>query len=215
MIWSMPGRMFFTSFIDAKLCRTPSRKPAETAPVERPHAADHDDHEAQNQEVHPHMVVGAEDRRVHGTGETGDDRRYAEDDGESAVNINSQQSDRLPVGHAGPYHHAEGCELQEGEHRADHEDGEQEVDQPPSGVDDASRVEPYGDAEINHALGDIRRRLRDRIGAEHALDDFLEHNRQTEGNENLFCVRPLIEKADQAAFHDDADQQHERYRDED
>ena len=36
MIWSMPGRIAFTSFIEAKLCRMPSRNPAVTAPPSEP-----------------------------------------------------------------------------------------------------------------------------------------------------------------------------------
>src|SRR3546814_4335169 len=42
------------------------------------------------------------------------------------------------------------------------------------------------------------------------LDDFLQHDREAEGNENLLGMTALVEMADQAALHGQADQQHDR-----
>jgi hypothetical protein len=101
--------------MDAKDCRMPSRKPASDRARQRAHAADNDHHEGQHQEVHAHVVVRRQDRRVHHAGDAGDHRGEAEDDGEPALDVDAEQADRLAVGHARAHHHAEGGELQEGE----------------------------------------------------------------------------------------------------
>src|SRR5690606_5065093 len=103
---------------------------------QRAHAAHHDHHEAEHQEVHADMIVRRQERRVHDARHAGDDGGKAEHDGEAAIDIDAEQAHRLAIGHAGAHHHAEGCELEEGEDRADDYAGEQEIDQAPDRIGD-------------------------------------------------------------------------------
>ena len=73
-------------------------EPGQHRAAERTHAADHHDDEAQHQEVHAHVVVGTEDRRVHGAGQAGDDSGDAEHDGEAPVNVDTEDADGLAIG---------------------------------------------------------------------------------------------------------------------
>jgi len=127
-----------------------------------------------------------------------------------SISIPSRPTVSRSIGHAGAHHHAEGGELEKGEDAADDDQREQEVDEAPCRIDDIAGVEADSGTEIDHALGGIGRWLRDRIGAKKAFDDFLQNDRKAEGNQNLFCMRTLIEKADQTSLHRNADDQHDR-----
>ena len=133
----------------------------------------------------------------------------------TTTKLRTRKSDRFAVGHPSPHHHAEGREPEKREHCADHRQREQEIDQPPGRVDDIAGIHADNDAEIDHAACNIGRRLRNGVCAELALDDFLQHDRQAERHEDLFCVRALVKEPYQPALHGDADQEHDGYRDQD
>ena len=104
---------------------------------------------AQHQEIHAHVIVGRVDRRVHDARKTCDGCGKAEHDGETAIDVDAQQADRLTVCHACAHHHAECGELQEGKHQPDNQRGKREVHQPPVRIDDGVLcVKPDQNTEI-------------------------------------------------------------------
>ncbi len=61
----------------------------------------------------------------------------------------------------------------------------------------------------------LRCRCRDRVRAVEILDDFLKHDGEAEGHQDLIRMRTLVEILDQAALHEEPDQRHDRYREQD
>src|SRR5690606_9941946 len=179
-------------------------------PRQRTHAADNDDDDAQHQEVHAERVARWHQRRVHDTGHAGDDRGQAEHDGETAADVDAEQPDRLAIGHTGADDHAESGEAQEGEDRPDDDDREQQVGQPPQRVGEHVRIHADQHPDIGGAAQGAGHWLRYRIGAEKRLHDFLQHDSEAEGDQDLLRVRTLVEMLDDPAFHGDADHQHHR-----
>ena len=80
--------------------------------------------------------------------------------------------------------------------------------------DDAEHRQPVGRIEHEAELGDAgeqRRRLhRLRQAAEEETHELDEDDAETEGDQELVLVRPLVEMADDAAFHHHADQHDEQ-----
>jgi hypothetical protein len=82
-----------------------------------------------------------------------------------------------------------------------------EIDQTPVGIDDDARSKPIRRRNWPLPANASGAGLRDRIGAVIILDDFLQHDGEAEGHEDLVGMRALVEMLDQAAFHGEADQQ--------
>ncbi len=67
----------------------------------------------------------------------------------------------------------------------------------------------------SNAFEGLREPVLDRVGAVEILDDFLQHDGQAEGHEDLVRMGALVEVLDQAALHDEADSDHDRDREQD
>jgi hypothetical protein len=141
-------------------------------------------------------------------GKTGHDGRDSEHDGEAALDVDAEQPDSLTVGHACAHHHAEGGELQEGEDGGNDGGREEQIDQPPPRIDDCARIQAEAWRRCLPRRARFRCDLRDRVGAVDGLDDFLKHDGQAEGDEDLVRMRTLVEVLDEAPFHGEADNQH-------
>src|SRR5690606_8069594 len=181
---------------------------------QRAHAADHDHHEGDDEEIHAERVVRRKQRRVHDAGHACDDRRNAEHDGEAPIDVDAEDADRLAVSHAGTHDHAEGGELQEGEHSTDHRSCEKEVYEAPPWIGDHAGPHAEPGADVGCAAQSVGHRLWMRVGAEERLDQFTQHDGEAEGDEDLLGVRPLIEMLDDAAFHGNAHEEHHGNADE-
>ena len=99
--------------------------------------------------------------------------------------------------------------MQECKHRPDDEDREEEVHEPPVGVDDSVWIKPKRDPEVKAANERARCRCWDWVCAVEILDHFLQYDCQTKGYKDLVCMWSLIEMFDQSAFHDEPDQDHD------
>ncbi len=156
------------------------------------------------------MVVGGIDRRVHHTRKPGHRSGDTKHNRKALIDINAEQTDGFAIGHTGAHHHAKCRKLKKREHRSDNHHGEQKVDDSPVRIHHLPGVKTHELAEIKRADERIRCRHRNLVGAEIGLDDLLQNDRKAKGNEDLVGVRTLVEVLDQPAFHNKADQQHDR-----
>src|SRR3546814_19212110 len=79
-----------------------------------------------------------------------------------------------------------------GEDGTDNHQREAEVDQAPPGIDHRL-AESEQHAHSGRPGDRVRRGGGNGIGAEERLDDFLQHDREAEGNENLLGMTALVE----------------------
>ena len=215
MIWSMPGNDVLDPVHRGVAFEDPEQEAREYGAGQAAHAADHDDDEAEHEEIHAHVEVGRVDRGVHRARHASHGGGEAEHQGEAAVNVDAEQAHGFTVCHAGADHHAEGGEAQEREDRPDDAQREQEIDHPPVGIDDGIGRKADPDAEVERACEFRRRGGRDGVRAEEIFDDFLHHDREAEGYQDLVGMRAFVEVLDQAAFHDEAEKHHDRNCEED
>ena len=178
--------------------------------AQRSHAADDDYHKAEDEEVHAHVIIGAENGRVHDAGKARDNSCDAENNGKAFVDIYTEKSDGFAIGHARAHDHAECRKPQERENRADQDNRKQEIDEAPRRIHDVACIDADQCAEIDHPPRDIRCRLGNGIRTEIAFDDLLQHDCKAECHKYLFCMGPLVEVAYQAALHCHADKKHDR-----
>ena len=206
MIWSMPGQQSMTSFMDAKAFQNTEHEARQHGAGQRAHAADNNHNELKHKKVHAHVIVGRVDRRVHHTRQTRHRGREAEHDRKALVDVDAEQANGFAVGHTSPHNHPEGGELQEGKDSSDNEHREEEVDQAPVRVDDRIGIKPKHTPKSKlptkrqgQGLGSgWRRKVR--------FDDLFDNDGKAKGHKNLVRVWALVEVLDQAALHDEADE---------
>jgi hypothetical protein len=88
--------------------------------------------------------------------------------------------------------------------------GKQEIDDPPVRIDDDIGIHTDQGAKVEAAGKDLGSWCRYRVCTIEILDDFLKHDRKTECHKDLISMGSLVEILDQAAFHEQANQRHDR-----